>query len=71
MDWAALAKQWIAQREAVGTADPVQMGGVASVAGAPPPPPPEEEVSQVPEGASQNDMDLCEDEGTENSQGNK
>ena len=64
VDWAALAKQWIAQREAVGT-EAVPVGGIAQGAPAPPPPPPEGD-NQVVEPGSQNDMEICEDEGPNN-----
>ena len=68
VDWAALAKQWIAQREAVGTAEPPpMMGGAPAAPPVPPPPPPEEAaVQQHPENVTQNDMEICEDEGAEN-----
>ena len=68
MDWAALAKQWIAQREALG---PEATPGAPVGSVVPPPPPPEEDNQvQVPEGgATQNDMEICEEENAENNQG--
>lgn len=68
VDWAALAKQWIAQREALG---PEATPGAPVGSVVPPPPPPEEDNQvQVPEGgATQNDMEICEEENAENNQG--
>lgn len=67
VDWAALAKQWIAQREAVGT-EAAPVGGIAPAAPAPPPPPPEGD-NQVVDPGNQNDMEICEDEGPNNQAG--
>lgn len=67
VDWAALAKQWITQRETVGPVPPMMMmmGGSdaamppldAQVAAPPPPPPPPPEEEQVSVHKPKNDQD--------------
>lgn len=66
MDWAALAKQWIAQKEAVGTIQqpPPQEMGPGPGPGPPPPPPPEGD------GGQGDSMDICTDGNTEHKQNN-
>ena len=43
VDWAALAKQWIAQREAIDVIQGQSQPPANQMAGAPPPPPPPQE----------------------------
>lgn len=64
VDWASLAKQWIAQREAAQTFD---HGTLAQPPPPPPPPPPVEQeilpaVSQPSSQEDENSMDISDEE---------